>query len=157
MTNLLQKHKLLYAIAGGFFVLVAIIAITSYFQSRTEASKQDLSTPELIGQAFDRMEITNEQRLLYLTYALYEYESLPSRFLSNVGWFGEMAQYELEVLYDPSVFCSMSPHARSEFQRLLKLDTTCEKETWTSILVGFLVIAIIAFVVNIQNRKSQKL
>ncbi len=89
MSNLFQKHKLLFATVSGFFILIVIIALTSYSQSRTEVSNQGLSTPELIDQAFARGEITEEERLLYLAYALYGYESLPTRLLSNVGWFGE--------------------------------------------------------------------
>jgi len=153
MADLFQKRKLLYAVLAGVFVLVIIILAIN-IQNR---KSQKFSTPDLIQLSFARGEITEEQRLLYLAYALYEYESLPTRFLSNVGWFGEMAQYELEVLHDPSVFCSMSPHVRSEFQRLLKSDTTCEREIWFSVLAGILVIAIITLVVNIQNKKSQKL
>ena len=158
MTGLFQKPKLLSTIVSGFFILVTIIALANYFQYRIEASNQDLDTPSLIQLAYDRGQITEEQRLLYLAYALYEHESLPTRFLSNVGWFGEGAVEELqEALTPPEVICSMSPHVRSEFQRLFTLDTTCEEETWTSILVGILFIAIITLVVKIQNKKSQEL
>ena len=154
MNNFIPRRKLFITAASGFFVLVVIIVISKTNQNEM---KKKFSTPELIGKAYARGEITDDQRLLYLAYALYEHESLPLRFRSNVGWFGEMAQYELEVLNDPSVFCSMSPHVRSEFQRLLKSDTTCEREIWFSVLVGILVIAIITLVANIQNKKSQKL
>ena len=78
------------------------------------------------NQAFDRGEITEEERLLYLAYALYESESLPARFHGNEGWFGEGVLEELEkAANSPEVFCSMSPHIRSEFQRLLHPDTIC--------------------------------
>jgi hypothetical protein len=106
--------------------------------------------------AYQRGEITNEQRLLYLAYALYEHESLPLRFRSNWGWFGEMAQYELEVLNDPKVFCSMSPYTRSEFQRLGGSSIKCERNLLCPVLVGVLVLAII-LIFYFRNRKSQKL
>lgn len=127
MANLFQKHKLLFAIAGGIFILVVIIALTSYSQSRTEVSEStaevpdhDLSTPELIDQAYDNGEITAEYRLLYLAYAMYEYKSLPTRLLSNVAWSGDGQVQELnEAVNSPAKLCSMSPHVRSELLRLI--------------------------------------
>jgi len=118
-------------------------------------TSQELETPLLIQLSFDRGEITNEQRLLYLAYALYEPGSLPLQFRSNYGWFGEMAQYELEVLTDPSVFCSMSPYARSEFQRLHVSNITCERNLLSPVLAGILIIAFIA-VFYIRKQQSQK-
>ena len=92
-------------------------------------SSQDLSTPELIDQAFARGEITEEERLLYLAYALYEPQSLPAQFRSNYGWFGEVAAEELdEAVGSPARLCSMNPHIRSELLRLVKKkmdDTVC--------------------------------
>lgn len=141
--------------AGGLSILAAIIVLIRYSQSRTEALKHEFETPVLIQMAFDSFQITNEQRLLYLAYALYEPESLPVRFQSRVGWFGEMAQYELEVLYEPPVFCSMSPHARSKFQRLLRIDITCERNILLPLLGAFLALAIILLVFHARKQKSQ--
>jgi len=155
MTDLFQKHKSLVTVVGGLFILVGIIAVSTSSQNDM---RKKLTTPQLIEIAYARGEITDDYRLLYLTYAFFEPKSLPTRFRSNVGWRGTFILQEVyEAASSPEVFCSMSLHARREFQRLLKIKTTCEKETWTSILVGIFVITIIAFVVNIQNRKSQKL
>ena len=92
-------------------------------------TSQYLDTPTLINQAFDRGEITEEERLLYLAYALYEHESLPARFQSSFEWFGEVAAEELdEVVSSPAKLCSMSPHVRSELLRVIKKtedDTVC--------------------------------
>ncbi len=134
MANLFQKHKLLFAI--GFFILIVFIVLTSYSQSRTEISEStaevpdhDLSTPELIDQAYDKGEITAEYRLLYLAYAMYEYKSLPTRFLSNVAWYGDGQVQELnEAVDSPTTLCSMSKYVRSELLRLIKKtdeDTIC--------------------------------
>jgi len=153
MNSPYQKHELWVAIVGGFFILAIIITLISYSRGRTEALKQEFETPSLIQMAYDRHQITNEQRLLYLAYALMEPESLPAPYRSRVGWFGEMAQYELDDLNDPEVFCSMSPYARNEFQRLLKINMTCERQIWRSVLVGILIVTIITLVVRIQNKR----
>ena len=85
------------------------------------------STPQLIERAYESREITNEYRLLYLAYAMFEYESLPDRFRSNVGWRGTATIVELnEAASSPEVFCSMSQFVRTEFQRLLEPHTLCE-------------------------------
>ena len=49
-------------------------------------AERALSTPELIDQALADGQITADERLLYLAYAVYEYESLPAQFRSDVGW-----------------------------------------------------------------------
>jgi hypothetical protein len=123
MINLFRKHRSLFA-AGAFLILALGIFLAISVQGRIF---QKLSTPALIDQALARGEITDEERLLYLAYAIFEYESLPSRFRGNVGWRGTSVVAELyESAQTPSILCSMSPSVRSEFQRLLNLDTTCE-------------------------------
>lgn len=121
---------LLAAILIGFYFILPRMSATTVTplqqtQSATPSSKQDQSTPDLIQQAFDRGEITDEQRLLYLAYAIYEYESLPTQFHSNVGWRGTSIIMDLHEAAPPLRICSMSPSIRSEFQRLLKPNITC--------------------------------
>jgi hypothetical protein len=135
MLNLYRKHKLLVSIAGGLFVIVFIIILSRCVPNGILAiptqtpTSQYLDTPTLINQAFDRGEITEEERLLYLAYALYEYKSLPPQYLSSVGWFGDAAVGELiKAVNSPAKFCSISPHIRSELLRLVKktdVDTIC--------------------------------
>jgi hypothetical protein len=126
MGNQFQKHKLWIVIASGFIILAAILALIRYSQTSTEALDQPLDTPSLIQLAYDRGEITKDERLLYLAYALYEPESLPVRYKSRIGWFGDVEVRELdEVIKDPLVVCSMSPNIRTEFQRLLETETLC--------------------------------
>lgn len=96
-------------------------------QITTQSSVQLFSTPQLIDQAFFKGEITSEERLLYLAYAIFEPNSLPSQFRSNVGWRGTSVLMELNsATNDPVVFCSMRSDIRAELQRLLMLNTTCE-------------------------------
>jgi hypothetical protein len=148
MLNLYRKHRLSVLITGVFFVVILSCRVQN--ETLTEPTytpttrptsvqdlstsiytptAQDLSTPELIDQALARGEITEEERLLYLAYALYEYRSLPPQYLSNVGWFGEAAANELyKVVGSPAKLCSMSPHVRNELLRLVKktnVDTVC--------------------------------
>jgi hypothetical protein len=151
MLSLYRKHRLPVSIAGGIFFLVLIMTLSSCAQNETSTAPtytptptptlvQDLSTPiyiytptsqyldtpTLINQAFGRGEITEEERLLYLAYALYEPESLPAQYRSRVGWFGESYAIELsEALMPPEVICSMSPHVRSEILRLYNSDPLC--------------------------------
>ncbi|HEX9839522.1 MAG TPA: hypothetical protein VGA72_09255 [Anaerolineales bacterium] len=116
-----QKPKLLFAIAGGIFVLVVIFSIVDYQETRK------LSTPDLIGKAYIEGKISEEERLLYLAYAMFEYESLPKRFHGSAPWSGTFILAELyEAANSPSVLCSMSPSIRSEFQRLLHPKITCD-------------------------------
>jgi hypothetical protein len=115
-------------------ILVAVIALilSGCAQSRglatpTKTPDQELSTPALIAQALANGEITAEQRLLYLAYALFEQESLPARFRSSVGWRPTSEVKELiEAIKSPVILCSMSPGVRSEFQRLFEPDITCD-------------------------------
>ena len=116
-----QVSKLLFSIAGGIFVLVVIFSIVDYQETRK------LSTPDLIGKAYVEGEISEEERLLYLAYAMFEFESLPKRFHSNAPWSGTFIVEELyQAANSPSVLCSMSSDVRSEFQRLLKPKITCD-------------------------------
>jgi hypothetical protein len=114
---------------ASLFVLTAFLLAACGVATSTPvptSTSQYLDTPTLINQAFDRGEISGEERLLYLAYAVFEYESLPARFHGNLEWFGEGVLEEIEqAANSPEVFCSMSPHIRSEFQRLLHPDTIC--------------------------------
>jgi hypothetical protein len=55
----------------------------------------DLTTPALIEQAFRNNQITADQRLLYLTYAVYDFAKLPPQFQGKGGWRGTMIVYEI--------------------------------------------------------------
>ena len=95
-----------------------------------EGSK--LSTPELIEQAFASGEITAEQRILYLTYALYDYKSLPSQYLSNVGWSGTSYVQEINAFREAISSGKsplVSPTIEAEFALLsVQSATVCDME-----------------------------
>lgn len=79
----------------------------------------ELSTPELIEQAFVRGEITSEQRLLYLAYALYDYKVLPAQFQSSFEWFGTSYAEEIDEAWKAGSLAKAQP-----FSPRLKLSLT---------------------------------
>jgi len=80
MADLFQKRKLLYAVLAGIFVLIIIILAVN-IQDR---KSQKFSTPDLIQLSFAKGEITEEERLLYLAYALSDSEKLPTRTMAKL-------------------------------------------------------------------------
>lgn len=87
-----------------------------------------LSTPLLIEQAFARGEISADERTLYLAYALYEPQSLPAQFHSNVGWYG--TQYVVEVqTYMQSLSAASTDQVQQELGRMNTLAAeVCDTE-----------------------------
>ncbi len=97
-----------------------------------DAPARELSTPQLIARALAAGEITADQRLLYLAYAVYEYPSLPARFRSNAGWYGTAEVRELKNAWKqasqrPGM---ISAPVLAELNRLLAPDaaTICDQE-----------------------------
>ncbi|MBI5563751.1 MAG: hypothetical protein HY870_02575 [Chloroflexi bacterium] len=102
-------------------------ALKADLQLTPAAQAQSLSTPALIEQALAQGEITSEQRLLYLAYAIYEYESLPAQFRSEAGWRGTSIVEELRrASRQSSIICSLSPTVQTELRRLLKEVAACD-------------------------------
>ena len=100
--------------------------------SQQAGPERELSTPQLIARAYAAGEISADQRLLYLAYAIYEYPSLPARFRSNAGWYGTAAVREvrnawLKAALHPE---TMSPTVYAELSRLLAPNaaTICDQE-----------------------------
>ena len=124
----IKKSKYVLIVIGIVFIAVFLLLMNYILRKESSvfSSTRNQSTPDLIQQAFDRGEITDEQRLLYLAYAIYEYEALPIQFHSNVGWRGTSIIMDLHEAAPPLRICSMSPSIRSEFQRLLKPNITCD-------------------------------
>lgn len=92
------------------------------FDAGLHTDDQALSTPELIERAFARGEITEGEKLLYLAYAVYDYDSLPERFRSNVPWFGTDVVQELKGVQqaiDTGKSTAPSDLIKTEFERLL--------------------------------------
>jgi hypothetical protein len=91
---------------------------------------RESSTLALIDAALARGEITPGQRLLYLTYAIYEYDSLPAQFRSDAGWRGTSIVRELKAaVQDPQVMCGLTPEIQSELRRLLRSGVSCPSGT----------------------------
>ena len=87
-----------------------------------------LSTPQLLAQAVARGEITADERILYLAYALYEPASLPTQFYSNVGWYGTSYVAEVQE-YTEQALAATTDAIRQELSRLSRLAmTVCDNE-----------------------------
>ncbi|MFN8443101.1 MAG: hypothetical protein U0175_20170 [Caldilineaceae bacterium] len=82
-----------------------------------------LSTPQLIDQAFQGGTISEEERMLYLAYALYEPQSLPKSLQSNVGWFGTRYVRELQH-YLQTVNVAANDAVQQELSRFSLLAAT---------------------------------
>lgn len=85
-----------------------------------------LSTPQLIDSALARGEISSDQRLLYLAYAIYEYDALPAEYHSQKRWDATLILRDLNrFASSPDVVCNMPTDIRVEFQRLMKVEVSC--------------------------------
>ncbi|MBX3010838.1 MAG: hypothetical protein KF832_04990 [Caldilineaceae bacterium] len=99
---------------------------------RLNTAVSRLSTPQLIEQAFRAGAITAAERILYLAYALYEPESLPAQFHSQVGWYGTQYVVEVENFYR-NVIASTTDATQQELSRLSTLAATvCDMEDGAS-------------------------
>lgn len=94
--------------------------------SRCRMEKNKASTPALIECAFIEKKINKEQRILYLTYAVYDYKELPSEYISNTPWEGTGVVEELnDIVTTPSEFCTLSLHVQNEIRKYLPHAIKC--------------------------------
>jgi hypothetical protein len=119
----MTRYKPIILIALAVFLvltLVSFLVITSPNRTST--------TPDLIQLAVANREITEEEGLLYLAYAIGDYENLPTRFHSNAPWSGTLIILDLrEAARSKSVMCELSPFVQSELRRILREGVACEK------------------------------
>ncbi len=101
--------------------------LTTELKSVSDEDRRTLSTPELIQLAVDNGEITSEQRLVYLAYAIYNPSALPTQFQSDVGWYGTIYVKELyQVVTSEAKMCKLSVCAQRELRRLIDKAITCD-------------------------------
>jgi hypothetical protein len=98
-----------------------------------ETVEAKLSTPELIDKAFEQGEISADERVLYLAYAVYEYASLPAQFRSLVPWWGTKVVaevYQAAGLAGSQPSIPLSASVQAELERLLTPQdaTVCDQE-----------------------------
>lgn len=105
------------------FLLLSVFDVQA--QDTPRADK--LTTPQLINAAHWRGEISADERIRYLAYALYERESLPAEFDSPHGWHGTTTLLEVRAAYEDA---SLSRATSSELDRLFnsRAETTCDAE-----------------------------
>jgi hypothetical protein len=91
-----------------------------------DATLAGLSTPELIDAALQRGEISAEERILYLAYAIYEYESLPEAYRSNVPWRGTLVVEEINrATRSAESLCAFPSSIQEELHRLIPNSAAC--------------------------------
>ena len=109
---------------GAFFILGFVIFLAISLQNR---KSQKYSTPDLIQLAFARNEITEEERLLYLAYALGDPEKLPAQYYGKAPWSGTMIGLELyETVKSKEKMCRLSTFTQSELRQILREGVICE-------------------------------
>lgn len=111
------------------FVITINLLVVSFLSYRNHIkadplnqNSQYLSTPELLDIAVANGEITEEERLLYLAYSLFEASSLPTQFRSPTLISGTPYAIEVSDAWNnvQSGFVSgFSPAVHSELERLL--------------------------------------
>lgn len=109
---------------------LAIFSQPGAVYAESEATAENLSTPQLINRAFANGEISADERLLMLAYAIYEFESLPERYHSPVGWYGTQYVRELKESVNQVQSASVSAVQR-EIGRVIGggvvTQTNCDK------------------------------
>ncbi len=101
----------------------------SSLQGRPNAGQKGLATPELIEAARASGRIDPDTELLYLAYALADYEKLPLEYRSNVPWHGTVPLLRLQK----SLGEVRSAATRSAIQSMLSgtCDTASSPLPWT--------------------------
>ncbi len=85
-----------------------------------------LSTPQLIGCAFLTGKITDEQRILYLAYSIYDHEKLPLKYQGTKGWEGTSVVDELnDVIFSTEQFCTFSKDTQDKLRNLFPKAVQC--------------------------------
>ncbi len=87
--------------------------------TETVPAEVPLSTPELIEAAYLSGAITDGERILYLAYAIYDYEELPAAYQSATPWRGTMYVQEIKESVASPEFCAFGLEIQEELRRLL--------------------------------------
>ena len=85
-----------------------------------------MSTPEKISCAFLEKKITENQRVLYLFYAVYDFKKLPMEYRSDTGWDGTLTVQEVkEIAQSKEKMCKLSAFVQSELRRGFDFAVSC--------------------------------
>lgn len=94
-------------------------------------ARQAPATPALIDRAFARGEISSDQRLLYLVYAVYDFGKLPPQYRGRPGWSATMAVRDINQARQAlaSGKATFSPELRAVLQAARpQAATICDTE-----------------------------
>ncbi|MFN8473130.1 MAG: hypothetical protein U0822_13155 [Anaerolineae bacterium] len=126
-------------VATFLFALLAVLAVLPVLAQSTgaasaaasSASSKPLSTEQLINQAYSRGEITAEQRILYLAYAVYDISKLPAQYHGTAGWEGTAAVAEINKTLQNQGTGKVTPLSAAAVAELTRLTrpqgTLCNK------------------------------
>lgn len=90
------------------------------------AAAEEKPAPEMIEADYEAGVIDAGEQLLYLTYAIYEPESLPERYANDVPWRGTMTVQTIKSIAASPDFCTYAPDVRAEVARLVQGAHQCE-------------------------------
>ncbi|MFN8473129.1 MAG: hypothetical protein U0822_13150 [Anaerolineae bacterium] len=127
-----RRFAFVLAMLALLTVLAALpLLAQSAGAAASSASSRPLSTEQLINQAYSRGEITAEQRILYLAYAVYDISKLPAQYHGTAGWEGTAAVAEInKTLQNQGTgkVTALSPATVAELTRLTRPQgTLCNK------------------------------
>lgn len=119
--RLFQSLVICYLVTG-----CTLVPPTARPTPERQQSQPKFSTPELLDLARSRNQISESQRILYLAYAVYEYDSLPVQFQSDIPWQGSRIVAEIKgVIASTEKMCVLEVEVQEELRRVIPSGVTC--------------------------------
>ena len=95
---------------------------------KDKLDSHSMSTPDLINMDFQEGKISKGEQLLYMAYALGDFEKLPNKYHGNAPWHGTLPLLDLhEDLEDQQIVCAIEPDILQKLNETLDyLDISCQ-------------------------------
>jgi hypothetical protein len=137
LSSLRLHTRRLLALCVLLLCVASCLSASASLRPASAAARQAPTTPALIDQAFARGEISSDQRLLYLVYAVYDFGRLPAQFRGRPGWSATMVVREINQVRQAlaSGAATFSPELRAALQSARpQAATVCDTEDGPSTL-----------------------